>query len=148
MFINTFQFPIKGTYYYGAGLALESEWLSKNTQLMLSTEPDNPYDEHAIQIWCRNPEKNSSSKLLLGYVPRALAKQLSPYLKMGLKQNNPLHIHVIHKAKSGKYIEIDCQMQLNLSWLNMLKIQWLVFWIRQQHMFTYFKKRLKSPFKK
>jgi hypothetical protein len=133
--LNTIQFPIKGTYYYAADLALESNWIDHNAQLTLIAEPDNPYDKNAIQVWCDNPDKNQTNKLLLGYVPRALAKQLSPYLKIYLKNSYPLHTQVIHRAKSGKSIEIDCQIQLNLSWLRAIKIQWLCFWIRLKSQF-------------
>ena len=137
---NTIQFPIKGTYYYAADLALESDWINPHTQLILKAESDNPYDKNAIQIWCGHPNK-PSSELLIGYVPRALAKQLAPYLKRVHKQNNPLHAQVIHRAKLGKQIEIDCQIQLSFSWLNQLKVQWICFWIRQQQIFIRIKNR-------
>jgi len=143
MMLYTVQFPIKGTYYYAAELALESDWIVQKTRLILKAEPDNPYDKHAIQIWCAHPDKNSSSELLIGYVPRALAKQLRPYLEIAQKQNALFHAQVIHKAKIGKQIEIDCQLQLSFSWLNKLKIQWLCFWIKQQQVL----KKLKNRFK-
>ncbi len=141
---HTIRFPIKGTYYYAAELALESEWLQPNTLLILIAEPDNPYDQNAIQIWCPNPDADNPSKLLIGYVPRALAKQLSPYLKVMPQEGCPLHAQVIHRVKSGKQIEIDCQIQLNFSWRTLIKVQWLCFWLRQQQRFIYFKKRFKK----
>ena len=137
---NTIQFPIKGTYYYAADLAFTSGWIQPKTQLLLKTEPDNPYDKNAIQIWYNHPTP-PSSRLLIGYVPRALAKQLTPYLKSNHKQGNPLYAQVIHSAKAGKRIEIDCQIQLSFPWLKQLKMRWLCFWIRQQQLFTRFKNR-------
>ncbi|MCF6254499.1 MAG: HIRAN domain-containing protein [Thiomicrorhabdus sp.] len=133
--LNTIQFPVKGTYYYAADLALESGWLDCNAQLTLIAEPDNPYDKNAIQIWCDHPDENHSSKLLIGYVPRALAKQLNPYVLIDLKHSYPLHTQVIHRAKLGKQIEIECQVQLHLSWISAIKVQWLCFWTRLKNRF-------------
>ncbi|VAW43944.1 hypothetical protein MNBD_GAMMA04-1657 [hydrothermal vent metagenome] len=146
MIWHTVQFPIKGTYYYAADLALEYGWIAANTTLILKPEPDNPYDPNAIQIWCHNPNDISSDapKLLIGYVPRALAKQLQPVFKADKNQIHPLHAQVIHRAKRGKQIEIDGQIQLSFSWRKQLKIQWICFWIRQQQRFTHFKNRFQN----
>ncbi len=140
--IKTIQFPVKGTFYYAAELALETQCLTLNMPLILKPEPDNPYDPHAIQIYSPiypPAETNSKAKLLLGYVPRALAKQLSPSIKAGI-QYQP---SVIHFAQKGKQIEIDCQLQLHLSWFLTLKIQLICFWIKQQQVL----KKLKNRFK-
>ncbi|HIE40144.1 MAG TPA: hypothetical protein EYP76_01785 [Thiomicrorhabdus sp.] len=141
--IKTIQFPIKGTFYYAAEFAIETECLTRNSPLILKPEPDNPYDPHAIQIYSPifgPPETPSKAKLLLGYVPRALAKQLFPSIQAGIQH----HVSIIHFAQKGKQIEIDCQLQLHLSWLLTLKIQLICFWIKQQQTLKKLKNRFKT----
>ncbi len=129
---KTIQFPIKGTFYYAADLAIEAQCLTLKTRLTFKREPDNIYDAHAIQIWSNHSaQKDAAPQLLLGYVPRALAKQLSPAMQAGI-QYSPC---VIHVAQKGKQIEIDCQVQVNFSWFITLKVQLICFWIKQQQTF-------------
>ncbi len=138
--IKTIPFPIKGTFYYAAELALETECLTLNTPLILKPEPDNPYDPNALQIYspvC--PPSETKAQLLLGYVPRALAKQLAPSIKAGI----PYQLSISHFAQKGKQIEIDCQLQLHLSWFLTLKVQLICFWLKQQQAL----KKLKNRFK-
>lgn len=146
---KTIHFPIKGTFYYAAELAIENDLLPTNTPLMFKAEPDNSYDVNAIQIWrptqsALNPHGGKSSNesdeknsgLLLGYVPRQLAPILTPYLT----SHYPLNPYVIRKAKKGKLIEIDCAVQLHLSWQQSLKVSLIHFWLIQQQFF----KKLRS----
>ncbi len=138
--IKTIQFPIKGTFYYAAELAIEMQNLSLNVPVKFKREPNNPYDLHAIQIWSSHSvQEDTSSQLLLGYVPRALAKQLSPSMQAGI-QYIPC---ITHLAQKGKQIEINCQIQVNFSWFITLKIQLICFWIKQQQVLNVLKKRFK-----
>ena len=48
------RFPIKGTYYYAAELAIDMGLLQQGTHLQLRFEPENLYDSYAIQVWLNN----------------------------------------------------------------------------------------------
>jgi len=137
---KTIHFPIKGTFYYAAELAIENDLLPLHAPLIFKAEPDNTYDAYAIQIWCpvtkkTHPSVNDTDKkrngLLLGYVPRQLAPSLCHCLKSGY----PLNPQVIHRAKKGKLIEIDCAVELHLPWQQGLKISLINLWIIQQQFF-------------
>lgn len=147
-------FPIKGTYYYAAELAIENALIQPNTQLKLKPEPDNPYDKHAVQIWlpthsqkvtdpnpfCPIPQLDTSDPviqttqsaltgLLLGYVPR----QLAPFIEEHLNNQSTLNPQVIHKASLGKTIEIDCAVKLKLTRTQSLKLFITSLWVKSIH---------------
>ena len=145
---KTVRFPIKGTYYYAADLAMESDLIQQDTVLTLKQEPENAYDRHAIQIWLPtdfqpssnlppplSPPSNNPSHialnpypgLLLGYVPRLLAPTIGQYFE----NFSTLNTQVIHKAKLGKMIEIDCQIELQVNWIQNTQLQLTAFWVRQ-----------------
>ncbi|WP_029408046.1 hypothetical protein [Thiomicrorhabdus sp. Milos-T2] len=136
------RFPIKGTFYYGADIAIDLSLLAPQKPLLFSLEEDNLYDKHAIQVWLpHNQDMNQNKKqdkkqnikqemtsntisndpvngLLLGYVPRSLAPKMGWYIK---HQGN-LELKVIHFAKLGKQIEIDCTVTLDQAWLSYLTL--------------------------
>ena len=101
-------FPIKGTFYYSADLAIEMGLLKKHTNLHFVFEPDNAYDPFAIQIWLKHKPSNSlkAAEYLLGYVPRMLTKPLNQLLHSYQVKN----LQVTHLAKHGQFIEIDCKL--------------------------------------
>ncbi len=142
------KFPIKGTFYYAAELAMEQDLIDPETRLMFIAEPDNCYDQYAIQIWLPSQADtsittNSSADAstdthakpgyLLGYVPRTMSKQLSRILQAqpSLEAEPTLDLKVVHRARMGKRIEIDCLLSLEqsllpylyLASLSMLSIQ-------------------------
>ncbi|WP_040727969.1 HIRAN domain-containing protein [Thiomicrorhabdus sp. Kp2] len=121
-------FPIKGTFYYSAFLAMQENLISKNTPLIFKLEPDNRYDKNAIQIWLPTTDSSSELGLLLGYVPRSLSKKLNFLFSHNLITD----IHVIHCAQQGKLIEVDCQITVNQAWqhylLLVIQSQWITKW--------------------
>lgn len=142
--LRTIRFPIKGTFYYAAELALESHLIQKNTLLYFKAEPDSAYDKNAIQIWLPThfhsaendpPPLLLSTKhtptfthgLLIGYVPRLLA----PTICKQLKHASTLNPQVIHRGKKGKIIEIDYELSLQTGWIANIQVQLISFWIRQ-----------------
>ena len=145
--VRSLRFPIKGTYYYAANLAIEYDLIHKDTALCFKAEPDNSYDKHAVQIWLATdhtedqnlqtseqltPSSNTdpfTTGLLLGYVPR----QLAPLISQQLKSGYALTPQVIHRANRGKIIEIECTAQLHLGWFDNLRVQLLSLWIRRLH---------------
>ena len=146
--VRSLHFPIKGTYYYAANLAIECDLIHKGTALCFKAEPENAYDAHAVQIWLATDQADEQAQdqtlppkapspntepfttgLLLGYVPR----QLAPLIGQQLKNGYALTPQVIHRANRGKIIEIECCVQLHLGWLQNLQIQLLSLWIRRLH---------------
>ncbi len=118
-------FPVKGTFYYAADLALDLQLLTKGTALQLHPEPENTYDPYAIQIWLPKQEAESRQNIqpaeddklyLIGYVPKLLSKQLSALLHNG--QTDQLEI--THLARHGKFIEIDCRLIIQQPLFNFL----------------------------
>lgn len=105
-------FPIKGTFYYGAFLAMDEKALSKGKVLQFLQEPDNDFDRYAIQIWLPNSTARDH-KLLLGYVPKSLSKEFSELLATHLIKE----IKVVHCAQHAKQIEIDCSLTIEQAWL-------------------------------
>jgi HIRAN domain len=61
--------PVAGVSYRAEGLADES--FDPGRRLALVPEPDNEHDPHAVGIW------NEQRTLQLGYVPAAVAPELS-----------------------------------------------------------------------
>jgi len=124
---RTLQFPIKGTFYYSADMALDLSLIAPDSPLCFQLEPDNQYDKNAIQIWLpksiqacfeNRTDDVISHGLLLGYVPRSLAAKLVPYI-----QNKAVTaLTARHYAKIGKQIEIDCQVTINQAWLAYLQL--------------------------
>ncbi len=114
--ITTVKFPIKGTYYYDAKTALQSGELVLDIPLKLQAEPNNPHDSFAIQIWLIN------SPQLLGYIPKTLAKSLTPYLSFQ-------KIHLVKSKKKGQYIALTAEMEINCSHLQAVKIFWLATYV-------------------
>lgn len=118
------RFPIKGTYYYSAGLAIELSLLPPLQTLNFELEPENYYDANAIQIFLpkllqshSTTDNNSSAilqqttdnGLLLGYVPRLLAKRLNKQIQQQLVSRP----QVCHCTKVGNLIEIDCRIEVD-----------------------------------
>ncbi len=135
---DTFQFPIKGLYYYAAEQALESQTLHLNAPLILIPEPDNPYDPHAIQIYSLNPA-SQHPQFLIGYVPRILAKTLSPLIQSG----HTYQLYTTHITQTGKQLQIQCQLHTHTSWLFALNTQLRCLWIKLSTTL----KKLKNSFK-
>jgi len=111
------RFPIKGTYYYAAELAIDSGLLQQGNHLQLRSEPDNPYDRYAMQIWLDHSTDGSqfnseADKSEQGYLLRYVPKSMSRELNKQLQHYNAYNLDVIHLAKFGKSIEIDCVLQL------------------------------------
>lgn len=124
--MRSYRFPIKGSYYYDAADAFQQGMLPVKTELTLKLEADNPHDANAIQIWlpvhtdsgAENHSDNSDnpSELLIGYVPRQLAKRWHPKLRTLSKPTVRL---VTSKAK-GKLLRLECEMALPLGWTDHL----------------------------
>ena len=101
-------FPIKGTFYYSADLAIEMGLLKEHSILHFVLEPDNIHDIYAMQIWLdiQHSGNLKSKEYLIGYVPKILSKPLNKLLESyevtGLK--------VSHLAKHDQFIEVDCKL--------------------------------------
>lgn len=121
-------FPVKGTYYYAADVAIEQALIQPNVPLTFKSEPNNPYDKHAIQIWLPTQEQPTQG-LLLGYVPR----QLAPIIEHHLQKHPNLYPRVIHKASMGKTIEIDCALLLETTWQEQISLTITNFWVKVIH---------------
>lgn len=124
---KSIRFPIKGTFYYAADIAIDLSMLAPKEPLRFLAEEDNTYDKHAIQIWLPKKLESSypnqtsndpSNGLLLGYVPRSLAPKMGFYIK---HQGN-LELKAIHFSKHGKQIEIDCIVTIDQAWLSYLTL--------------------------
>ncbi|WP_019555720.1 HIRAN domain-containing protein [Thiomicrorhabdus arctica] len=136
--LQRYRLPIKGTFYYAAEIAFDENRLTLNTVLRLIAEPDNEYDHHALQIVLPIIQDSSNQEmpsmeslnphtpgLLLGYVPR----QLSSILSHQLKSSCTYSLQVIHRAKLGKRIEIECLLEMHLPWFTALKFRLLILWV-------------------
>ncbi len=142
--LKSYPFPIKGTFYYAASIAIEESLITKHALFELQAEPDNAYDCHALQIFLRPPKtgsvktnpipatsNESAPGLLLGYVPR----QLAPIISKQLHTHKEYNLQVIHRVKMGKFIEIDCLLEIQLPWLSALNLRLLAFWVQQLNHF-------------
>lgn len=137
-------FPIKGTFYYSAFLAMQDNLITKNTPLAFELEPDNIFDPYAIQIWLPVIDSPEELGLLLGYVPKSLSKKIHRLFT----HNLITHIHIIHSAQQGKLIEIDCQITIDQAWQHywrlLIQSQWVAKWHKlnrlTQHWFGKHKK--------
>lgn len=138
--VQSYQLPIKGTFYYAAEIAFNENRLTHNTELHLTAEPDNDYDRHALQIFLPTIAESSNNRasgidvlnrdtpgLLLGYIPR----QLSPIISRQLKSPCTYSLQVIHRAKLGKRIEIECLLKMHLPWFTALNLRILTIWVQQ-----------------
>ncbi len=138
--LQSYQLPIKGTFYYAAEIAFDENLLTNTTALQLIAEPDNGYDRRALQIFLPITKDSSNNRipsiealnadtpgLLLGYVPR----QLSPIISRQLKSSCTYSLQVVHKARLGKRIEIECLLEMHLPWFTALKLRLLVIWVQQ-----------------
>lgn len=137
--LQNYQFPIKGTFYYAAEIAFDENLLTNNTALKLVAEPDNAYDRHALQIFLPTTQDSANNApsidalntdtpgLLLGYVPR----QLSPIISRQLKVPFTYSLQVIHRARLGKRIEIECLLETHLPWFTALNMRLLTIWVQQ-----------------
>jgi len=61
--VKLFETYIAGFYYYEGEKVVKR--LRKNEPLVLKREPENPYDENAIEVYTKDGVK-------LGYIPRSL----------------------------------------------------------------------------
>ncbi len=138
--LQSYQLPIKGTFYYAADIAFDEDLLTNNTALQLRVEPGNAYDRHALQIFLPTPPilldnspptigvlNTDNPGLLLGYVPR----QLSPIICRRLESPYKYSLQVIHSAKLGKRIEIECLLKIQLPWFSALNLRLLTIWVQQ-----------------
>lgn len=144
------QFPVKGSFYYSADMAMDLSLLKPDEPLKFQLEPDNIYDKNAVQIWlpksvqaCFEDNKDIedaliSNGLLLGYVPRTLAPKMVFYVK----HQGPLEVTVRHCARLGKQIEIDCQVTINQAWLHYLNLMIHAAIVNQLYRLKRFKQRL------
>ena len=143
------QFPVKGSFYYSADMAMDLSLLYPDEPLKFQREPDNIYDKNAVQIWlpksvqaCFEDNDNKdaviSHGLLLGYVPRTLAPKIVFYIQ----HQGPLEVTVRHCARLGKQIEIDCQVTIHQAWLPYLNLTIHALIVTQIHRLKRFKQRL------
>jgi hypothetical protein len=141
---KSYQFPIKGTFYYAAAIVIDESLMTNNTLFELQAEPGNAYDQYAVQIFLRPPQAVSANTLLipndsnpnypgllLGYVPR----QLAPLISQPLKSHAQYSLQVIHKAKMGRHIEMDCLLRVQLPWFTALNLRLLTLWVQQLNHF-------------
>lgn len=134
---RTLNFPIKGTFYYSADLAMELDMLQQNALLHLVFEPENIYDEFAIQIWLDHSptEDLKSCDYLIGYVPKILSK---PFNNL-LVNYQVKSLNVSHLAKHGQFIEVDCRLVIEQPFMKFVYLFSLATLSQQ----TQFLKRLK-----
>ena len=144
------QFPIKGSFYYSADMAMDLSLLYPDEPLKFQLEPDNIYDQNAVQIWLpksvqacfedhdSNEDAVISHGLLLGYVPRTLAPKIAFYIR----HQDYLEVTVRRCARLGKQIEIDCQVTINQAWLHYLNLMIHATIVTQLHRLKRFKQRL------
>jgi hypothetical protein len=127
---------VKGTHYYQAQLAWEAGWLESFAPLVLVREPDNRYDRHAIQIWLLRP------RMLLGYVPRALAPRIGWQLKNGhLHQTRLSQTPVRGLTQPGLRCEICARQTWLTPWLKTwARLRWQRYqaWLKLQRRFKLF----------
>lgn len=138
--LRSYQLPVKGTFYYAAEIAFDENLLSNNTALQLFAESDNAYDRYALQIFLPTSQDASNNRvssigalntntpgLLLGYVPRQLTRIISHQLKSPCTYS----LQVIHRAKLGNRIEIECLLEMHLPWFTALNLRLLTIWVQQ-----------------
>jgi hypothetical protein len=95
--LQSYQLPIKGTFYYAAEIAFDENLLTSNTALQLLPEPDNGYDRYALQIFLPTMQDSSNNRvpsievlnadnpgLLLGYVPKTTLPHYQSPIKIVL----------------------------------------------------------------
>lgn len=101
-------FPIKGTFYYSAALAMDLNLLHTHANLTIVAEPDNIYDPYALQIWLNHTQQGvmHDKSYLIGYVPKVMTKPLSKVLQNYVVSQ----LQVTHLAKHGQFIEADCEL--------------------------------------
>lgn len=135
------QFPVKGTYYYAADLALNEGLIHVNTPLQFIPEPNNAYDSYAIQIWLPLPsplpatnttqmQKQPQSGYLLGYVPKVMSRPVSKALHASLTQD----LIVAHHAQLGRRIEIDCLVSVEQNLFPYLYLATLAYLTKQLYL--------------
>ena len=131
---HSYRFPIKGSYYYSADKAFKQQLIKVGNTLYLHPEPNNEHDCYALQIWTHP----NGQGYLIGYVPRQLAKQWRPLLTNTHQASNthsqepswPIKLCVA--LARGKQLRLECQIQLNLTWLKHLQTLSWTHWLRQQ----------------
>ncbi len=126
-----FYFPIKGTFYYDANLAFKTGELRLNTSLKLQAEPNNIYDPYAIQIWLKTSSK------LLGYIPKPLAKNLTPYIDFS-------SLHLSSVKKKGQYLSLTAEIEINCTYLQGIQIFWIstyLYWHNRIKSWLFFGKK-------
>lgn len=113
---KTFVLPVKGSYYYSAQQAYDIGLLQPETPVKLISEPDNPQDKHAVQIWLTH-----FPCWLLGYIPRRKARFIAYLLEHGLMQNPTLH----NIRYRNQHLKLQLQVDYALPW----KLR-LDYWLR------------------
>lgn len=86
-------FHLAGFTYYDGLKAFGK--LKVGKKLKLKPEPNNPYDENAIEIYYK--------KIKLGYVPRNHNKTLSKFLNFGYKDIFEARIASINPSEHSEY---------------------------------------------
>lgn len=141
------QFPIKGTFYYAADMAIDLSLLTIGDVLHFQLEPQNPYDNNAVQIWLPKTIQHGvedqinpviGNGLLLGYVPRSLA----PKIGFHIQNQGTLTLRIKHYAKYGKQIEIDCLVTIDQAWLHYLSLLIHAKFVSQIEILKRFKQRI------
>lgn len=129
---RVYRFPLKGSYYYAARAAFEAGLLKTGSALEIVTEPDNPHDANALQIWLV-PDKNADRRLL-GYVPRQLARLWRP-----LFAGKPdYRLHIDRLGLQGKWLNIRCEIALQLNWQQRLLTHLWLWWLKWRRATVHF----------
>jgi len=122
------RFPIKGTFYYSAALAMQDHALNLNDSLIFKKEPNNLYDTFAVQIllpYLPKSQHVNVDGMLLGYVPKALSQKITRLID----NQSVTNLQITHLVQRGKWIEIDCKALIKqplISYLNLLlKSHWV-----------------------
>lgn len=136
--IKKYRFMIKGSFYYAAQLAMEQHRLTPNTTLTLKTEPDNAFDPYAVQIWLPSHQANLPG-LLIGYVPRQLARVIHSTLAMSEFAQQKTHaapayrLMLIAPVRTAPRLQLECQLSFDQAWLRAFKMLLWCFLLRQQN---------------
>jgi hypothetical protein len=112
-------FPIKGLYYYDANEAEALHALKAGAELTIHRESDNPHDANALQIHLK------TSHLLLGYVPRLLARTWQHWSHHDFEAFHPSLNFFQNKSR-----HLECTLTFDIKQLNWpQKFELVAFWL-------------------
>lgn len=135
--LRRYRFPVKGSYYYDGARAFSELRLPVGQNLQIKAEPENPHDPNALQIWLP-PETPTGSALLLGYIPRQLARIWRP---LALEKTDYRLTLSFANAK-GRLLRLECECTLQLNWTQHLRTLFWSWWNRRVQSPPYFSRRL------